>query len=177
METKKRRQVEFVAFTHIPELGGWVAICQQRNDFNAESATGYKKQSYAGAYQLTFCEKAEEGEEDGGTCLRGAKEELDDEAALTLMRAEKLGPVYIGETELNDKIAQIYTARVPSTILGEIRTELSGTIKLIPESFIDSIVPLDREKDKDGVKKGIIAMFPDAIENLKKAFVWLHSVT
>ena len=173
----KIKQVEFFAFTLIPELGGWVAILQQRNDFNAESPTGYKKQSYANAYQPTFCEKAEPGEEDVVTLYRGAKEELGEEAARILMMSEKrLPPPSLCITGLKDRMIDIRAARVESTILKEIRSEVAGRIRLLPRSLIDSIVPLDREKDKGGVRPDIVAMFPDALENLKKAFDWLDRV-
>lgn len=169
----KKNQVEFFAFTFIPELGGWVVILQQRNNFNSESETGYKKQSYANGHQATFCEKAEPGEEIDITCLRGAKEELGEPARNILMQSEKNGPQYAGTTELNDKIVSVYTARVPSTILKEIRSEVAGRVRLITREMVPSIIPMDREKDKAGVSPNVIAMFPDALENLQKAFVWL----
>lgn len=172
----KRRQVEFVAFTHIPELGGWTAILQERNDFNSESASGYKRQSYAGAYQLTFCEKAEGDEEVDALLMRGATDELGTLAAHTLMTSEKHGPLYAGKTELEDKIVLVYVARVPSTILKEIRNEVAGRSKLIPVSSIYLIQPLDREKDKGGVTPGTIKMFPDAVDNLQYAYAWLRTV-
>lgn len=172
----KRFQVEFVAFTHIPELGGWAVILQERNDFNSESPNGYKKQSYAGAYQLTFCEKAEGDEETPELLRRGAIDELGIRAAGMLMTAEKHGPLYAGKTELEDKIVYVYVARVPSTILKEIQNEVAGRSRLVPVSQINLIQPLDREKDKDGVTPGSIKMFPDAIENLYQAYTWLRTV-
>ncbi len=163
----KKKVVQFIALTEVAGLG-WVAICQQRNSFNSEDPSGYKKQSYANAYQLTFSEKGEVGEEARSIKIRGAKEELGRDAAETLLMAEKDSAPILTD-ELEDKIVYTYVAIVPSTILKEIRTEVSATIKLIPRQDVSGILPLTPE-DKNGVSTGEIKMFSDAIKALKKAF-------
>ncbi|MEK7552066.1 MAG: hypothetical protein AAB534_01485 [Patescibacteria group bacterium] len=171
--------VACVAFTHIPELGGWVTICQQRNEFNAESPTGYKKQSFAGVFSPMFNEKMEANDEGSlsSTLSRGANEELDHEAADILLQIlEKSG----GPFSIYDEIDQdgdrhvVFVASVPSTILKEIRGEVSGTFKLRTKSQIEEAVE-STDGDKNGVQDGQMKFRPHHLIAMRKAWKWLES--
>ena len=150
-----------------------VAVLQKRGEFNHETMG---PESWAGACQLTVHGKVEPNENEKSTLQRETIEELggnficDGRAweAITVKMVE------IGRVDKPGKSIVHYATEVPPAKLASFRLNAStGGLRLVAQSDLQDIqgLPNFNANKTDGVfARRTIAMFPDEIEALKKAF-------
>lgn len=131
-------------------------ILQKRGAFNHEIN---KKESYAGAYQITCHGGVEPGESFKQALVREASEEVGPVFARQLkMSTNKLAILYKNKNKMTYGLFLKYTPRL--------KKSLPKNFILITKEDILKTKSLTI-KDRAGVKRGQTKMFPDEIELLK----------
>jgi hypothetical protein len=150
-----------------------VAVLQKRGEFNHETMG---PESWPGVCQLTVHGKVEHVESDKGALGRETQEELganfvSDARVWDVIAADM---TEIGRVEKPGKSIVHYATEVPAAKLASFRLNASsGGLRLVTQSDLRDIQPVPNFNcnKKDGAfARRTIAMFPDEISAVKKAF-------
>lgn len=163
-----------VVLTEVPGNPGpaLVAVLQRRGEWNTEKMA---PESYPGACQVTVHGKVEKGESPSSALFREIDQELGAEA-LEFLRRGALGPEHdfpeLLKEETPDKLVITWGMKVPCELLRVIRLGPdSGGLRLLEREEVAFIANLNNFDKKEGVMdRTDVAMFPDEIEAVKKAF-------
>lgn len=143
---------------------GLVAVLQRRGEFSHDKMG---LESYPGACQVTIHGAVEGSESVFEAIYRESSEELGVGITVVAFPKEVLSLI-------NDEKKKIVTYGLlqPPELLKGIRLgPSSGGLGLLTESEVDKIVDLRKFDKQTGViDRTIVAMFPDEIEAVKKAF-------
>ncbi|MDP3999673.1 MAG: NUDIX domain-containing protein [bacterium] len=166
-----KRSVGLVMITEIPEMGR-VAVLQRRGEFNHEKMG---PESWPGGCQVTAHGKVEENETFERALFREIVEELGENLKHALMALRSSDDMPMREVMRSEKGRHekvTLAVKVPMDFLGYIRLgPSSGGLVLLPETRLDEIKWLtDFGKDVGVTDRRIIAMFPDEIEAVRRAF-------
>lgn len=150
-----------------------LAVLQRRGEFNHETLG---KESWAGACQLTVHGQINPGETGETTLFREVQEELGQVFASAEFPVERNldDLVVIGGVKKTDKTIVHYAMEILPARLADIRLNASsGGLRLISKSDLPDVqgLPNCYANKTEGVSaRRAIAMFPDEIEALKRAF-------
>lgn len=167
MSEKKLSVGVMVLLTDVPNMGR-AALLQRRGEFNHEKMA---PESWPGACQVTAHGKVEVYE----TCEQALYREISEELgalAVQVIRAQgaKVPEIYHHATD--QKTVFTYGMVLPASLLKCVQLgPSSGGLVLMPENQVDIIQNLNLFDKTEGVRdRKIVAMFPDEIEAVKKAF-------
>ena len=160
----KKTSVGLVVLTNLPSMGGWVAILQRRGEFNNEKMG---PESWPGACQITVHGECKDGEILQTALVREIKEEIGTSLGFNVGTT-----VELTYTEDSDKIVASFGMRVIPKWLELFRLHAgTGGLKFVTREQVDNIVSIKDFDKTIGVKdRDVIAMFPDEIITLQRAF-------
>ncbi len=164
-----KKSVGFLAL--IEYEGVLSAVLQVRGRHNVEKEL--REESWPGGCQVTVHGKAEQYESLEQTLVREVNEELGTLAAEHIRWAVDKGHIeLVYELHKPEKVILTYAAVLPYEFVQAIRWHPStGGLRLITEHEVVFIKDLTKYNKQTGVlNRADIAMFPDEIEAIQKAF-------
>ena len=164
-----KKSVGIVIITHLGN--DYLALLQKRASLNKEKGTA---ESYPGCLQVSCHGKLEEGEYFHQALIRELGEELGERFGSELCQSiicqdipfQKIVDVEDEEKHVITFAAFVSGERLKMMELGED----VGSLVYIPEDEVDQIIPITRVMKTEGPPPGMMAMFPDEIDAVKKAF-------
>jgi hypothetical protein len=164
-----KKSVGLILMSWVPQKDGskkLVAILQRRGIWDFERMD---KETFPGCYQVTFHGGLEEDETFLDTLKRESEEELGKEFSKKNHLNKNLKELFHkNETE---KEVITFGALIPFEQISLIRLGMStGGLDLVEEKQVKKIINISPEFREVGAPSSVIAMFPDEIEALKKAF-------
>lgn len=169
MAETKKRAVGLIILTEIPARGGLVAVLQRRGLVNHEK--DWNNESFPGACQVTVHGELEGVESFTEALEREVLEELGEEFQAAVYNSGKMnGFKLIVRVKTDRKEVETFGLFVQREILNLVRLGPStGGLRFVTRNA--EISDLNEFRKDDGVThSSIVAMFPDEIEAVRKAF-------
>ena len=171
MSEQKDRAVGIIFMTMIPAISEEVfAILQRRGRWNYERAFG--PESWPGICQVSAHGRVREGEHLFNALHRECEEELGSYAA-DLVSRNKNDIVKVGDHKTKDKEVTTYALKIRWTDLNRMKINPSSAgLEFVSASQLPKVIDAPKHFKKETGVADIrtIAMFPNEIEALKKAF-------
>lgn len=160
------KSVGLIVMTEIPHMG-LVAVLRERGNFNFEKMA---PESWAGGCQVTVHGKLEEGEDFLDALDREINEELGPAFANISHLRKNIILVYEKQEEL--KHVKTFAQKLDCRCLARIRLNPdSGSIQFLPRHGLDRVCNLNNHPREISIaNRSIIAMFPDEMKAVVKAF-------
>jgi hypothetical protein len=172
-EIKKRHFVGVIVVTKLPPADNapeeLAIILQKRGKIEAEDASGFKWQSYAGCCEITSFGMSQGNESVEDTLKREMTEELGQEATEIILGSK---PVKIYESEEQDGDRNIaYCTFQDKKILNKFKLEVcSGGLEIVFQKDLPKIIESQYGDNRTTTDLNEIILFPIPKSVLAKAF-------
>lgn len=163
---ERKKAVGLVVLTRI-NGGPLKAVLQVRGKFNHEKMG---PESFPGACQVTVHGGLEKDETFKDALLRETRQEVGNNANRLLEKNIK-NLREVARVETPKKLVVTYGAILPPDFLAKMKLNVStGGIRLVGHKELDNLIELTDKEKTAGVPDDLVAMFPDEIEAVRKAF-------